>query len=188
MERQRRRRSTTPHIDPPRSRTSSTWQDQFTRQGGGVRLGECSGMTPEPTVQDETTHESDDSAADGVQGDHADQQECEHHQGAPPPGRRERLRTWPMPRPSRALTRAWDSQVRRQVSVSVWCEGQNSASQRHAGMRVDAPDGCCPAAACPLHAGGRRFESCTAHVRSELSQRRREPTLLILLEGGDRLL
>jgi len=33
-----------------------------------------------------------------------------------------------------------------------------------------------------------RFESCTAHVRSELSQRRREPTLLILLEGGDRLL
>ena len=38
-------------------------------------------MTPEPTVPDETTHKSDDPAADGVQGDHADQQECEHHQG-----------------------------------------------------------------------------------------------------------
>jgi hypothetical protein len=30
-------------------------------------------MTPEPTVQDETTNQSDDSADDGVQGDHADQ-------------------------------------------------------------------------------------------------------------------
>jgi hypothetical protein len=38
-------------------------------------------MTPEPTVQDETASQSDDSAGDGVQGDHADQQECEHHQG-----------------------------------------------------------------------------------------------------------
>jgi hypothetical protein len=38
-------------------------------------------MTAGPTVQDETANESDDSAADGVQGDHADQQECEHHQG-----------------------------------------------------------------------------------------------------------
>ena len=37
-------------------------------------------MTPEPTVQDETANQSDDSAADGVQGDHADQQECQHHQ------------------------------------------------------------------------------------------------------------
>jgi len=37
-------------------------------------------MTPEPAVQ-ETTDESGDSAADGIQGDHADQQECEHHQG-----------------------------------------------------------------------------------------------------------
>jgi hypothetical protein len=37
-------------------------------------------MTPEPTVQDETANESDDSAAGGVQGDHAGQQECEHHQ------------------------------------------------------------------------------------------------------------
>ncbi len=36
-------------------------------------------MTPEPTVQDETTNKRDDSAPDGVQGDHADQQECEHH-------------------------------------------------------------------------------------------------------------
>jgi hypothetical protein len=38
-------------------------------------------MTPEPTVHDEAAHNSDDSAADHVQGDHADQQECEHHQG-----------------------------------------------------------------------------------------------------------
>ena len=38
-------------------------------------------MTPEPTVQDETANKSGDSAADGVQGDHGDQQECEHHQG-----------------------------------------------------------------------------------------------------------
>jgi hypothetical protein len=38
-------------------------------------------QTPEPTVQDETANKSDDFAADGVQSDHADQQECEHHQG-----------------------------------------------------------------------------------------------------------
>jgi len=38
-------------------------------------------MTPEPTVQDETANKSDDSATDGVQGDHAGQQECEHDQG-----------------------------------------------------------------------------------------------------------
>jgi hypothetical protein len=36
---------------------------------------------PEPTGQDKTAYKSDNSAADGVQGDHADQQECEHHQG-----------------------------------------------------------------------------------------------------------
>jgi len=39
-------------------------------------------MTPEPNVQDETASDSDDSPADGIQGDHADQQECEHHQGS----------------------------------------------------------------------------------------------------------
>ncbi len=38
-------------------------------------------MTPEPTVQGETANNSDDSPADGIQGDHADQQECQHHQG-----------------------------------------------------------------------------------------------------------
>ena len=38
-------------------------------------------MTAGPTVQDQTANKSDDSAADGVQGDHAGQQECEHHQG-----------------------------------------------------------------------------------------------------------
>jgi len=29
-------------------------------------------MTPEPTVQDETTNKSDDSAADDIQDNHAD--------------------------------------------------------------------------------------------------------------------
>ena len=38
-------------------------------------------MTPRPTVRDETANNSDDSPADGIEGDHADQQECEHHQG-----------------------------------------------------------------------------------------------------------
>lgn len=34
-----------------------------------------------PTIQDETADDGDDSPADGVQRDHADQQECEHHEG-----------------------------------------------------------------------------------------------------------
>jgi hypothetical protein len=38
-------------------------------------------MSPDPTVQDETANNSDDSPADGIQRDHADQQECEHHEG-----------------------------------------------------------------------------------------------------------
>ena len=37
-------------------------------------------MTPEPTVQDEAKN-GDDSPAHGIQGDYADQQEREHHQG-----------------------------------------------------------------------------------------------------------
>ena len=37
-------------------------------------------MTPEPTVRAETANNSDDPPADGIQGNHADQQECEHHQ------------------------------------------------------------------------------------------------------------
>jgi hypothetical protein len=36
-------------------------------------------MTPEPTVQDEAKN-SDESPANCIQGDYADQQECEHHQ------------------------------------------------------------------------------------------------------------
>jgi hypothetical protein len=36
-------------------------------------------MTPEPTVQDEASYRND-SPADGIQGDYADQQEREHHQ------------------------------------------------------------------------------------------------------------
>ena len=39
-------------------------------------------MTPEPTVQDETANNGDDSPAERIQGDHADQQESEHHQGS----------------------------------------------------------------------------------------------------------
>jgi hypothetical protein len=54
-------------------------RDQIEKQT--TRLRERSGMTPGPTVQDETANQSDDSAAGGVQGHHADQQECEHHQG-----------------------------------------------------------------------------------------------------------
>jgi hypothetical protein len=42
---------------------------------------QCSGMTPGPTVRDETANDSDDSPADGIQGNHAEQQECQHHQG-----------------------------------------------------------------------------------------------------------
>jgi hypothetical protein len=38
-------------------------------------------MTPGPTAQDETANKTDDPAGDGVQADHAGQQEREHHQG-----------------------------------------------------------------------------------------------------------
>jgi hypothetical protein len=38
-------------------------------------------MTPGPTIRDETANDSDDSPADGIQGDHAEQQECQYHQG-----------------------------------------------------------------------------------------------------------
>ena len=38
-------------------------------------------MTPGATVHDETANNSDDSPADGIQSDHTDQQECEHHEG-----------------------------------------------------------------------------------------------------------
>jgi len=37
-------------------------------------------MTPRPTVQDEAANHSDDSPADGIQSDYADQQECEYHE------------------------------------------------------------------------------------------------------------
>ena len=40
-----------------------------------------SGITPEPTVRDETANDSDDSPSDGIQHDHADQQERDHHEG-----------------------------------------------------------------------------------------------------------
>jgi hypothetical protein len=37
-------------------------------------------MSPGPTVQDQTASNGDESPADGIQGDHGDQHECEHHQ------------------------------------------------------------------------------------------------------------
>ena len=39
-------------------------------------------MKAAPTVQYETANNRDDSPADRIQGDHADQQQCEHHQGS----------------------------------------------------------------------------------------------------------
>jgi hypothetical protein len=47
---------------------------------GEVVAWKRSGLTSEPTVH-QTADKSDDSAADGVQGDHACQQECEHDHG-----------------------------------------------------------------------------------------------------------
>jgi hypothetical protein len=38
-------------------------------------------MTPEPTAQDETTNNSNDSPANGIEGDHAGQHECQDDQG-----------------------------------------------------------------------------------------------------------
>jgi hypothetical protein len=38
-------------------------------------MGKCSGITPEPTAQDETARNSDDSTADGIDGNHAGQHE-----------------------------------------------------------------------------------------------------------------
>jgi hypothetical protein len=46
-----------------------------------LQLGECSGMTPEPTAQDETANNSDDSSANGIEGDHGGQQKCQDDQG-----------------------------------------------------------------------------------------------------------
>jgi hypothetical protein len=38
-------------------------------------------MTPGPAVQEQTANKSDNSAAGGVQGEYAGQQESEYHQG-----------------------------------------------------------------------------------------------------------
>jgi hypothetical protein len=40
-----------------------------------------SSRTTPATVEDEAANNSDDCPSDGIQGDHADQQKCEHHQG-----------------------------------------------------------------------------------------------------------
>ena len=40
-----------------------------------------SGMTPEPTPQDETANRSDGSAADGIEGDHTGHQERQDDKG-----------------------------------------------------------------------------------------------------------
>ena len=39
-------------------------------------------MTPEPKAQDETANNSDDSPADGIEGDHGGQHECQDDQGS----------------------------------------------------------------------------------------------------------
>ena len=44
-------------------------------------MRQCSGVTPEPTIRGETANNSDDSPAEGIESDHADQEECQHHQG-----------------------------------------------------------------------------------------------------------
>ena len=38
-------------------------------------------MTPEPTALDETANNSEDSPADGIEGDHAGQHECQDDEG-----------------------------------------------------------------------------------------------------------
>ena len=38
-------------------------------------------MTPEPTVQDETANNSDESPADGIEGNHTGQHECQDNAG-----------------------------------------------------------------------------------------------------------
>jgi hypothetical protein len=38
-------------------------------------------MTPEPKAQDEMANNSDDSPADGIEGDHGGQHECQNDQG-----------------------------------------------------------------------------------------------------------
>jgi hypothetical protein len=40
-----------------------------------------SGMTPGPAIRGDTANNSDNSPADGIQRDHADQQERQDHQG-----------------------------------------------------------------------------------------------------------
>jgi hypothetical protein len=72
--RKTRNRGLTPD-EPQAARTTTslaTAPDRPTR-----RLSQ----TPEPTIRDETANNSDDAPADGIEGDHADQQECQHHQG-----------------------------------------------------------------------------------------------------------
>ena len=39
-------------------------------------------MTLRPTLWAQPAHDGDDSPADGIQDDHADQQECQHHHGS----------------------------------------------------------------------------------------------------------
>ena len=59
--------------------TSST--DDTTLATAPDRPTQRVSQTPEPTVQDEAANNSDDSPADGIQGDHGDQQKREYHQG-----------------------------------------------------------------------------------------------------------
>jgi hypothetical protein len=59
------------------------WQASTAERAVGTRTIACASVHERrlsPLVQDETANNSDDSPADGIQRDHADQQECEHHE------------------------------------------------------------------------------------------------------------
>ena len=172
-----------------RSSTSARRPGRGHPRGVEPRMRECSGMTPEPTVQDETTTRattprltvsrvttptSKSASTTRVRRLPVAVSACEHGPCPGPHG----------PSRRRGIVRF----VVRFPCPFMVSKGRTPPLNVTQACGLTPPDGCCPAAACPLHAGGRRFESCTAHVRSELSQRRREPTLLILLEGGDMLL
>jgi hypothetical protein len=44
-------------------------------------LSQCSGMTPEPKAEDETANKREYSPADGIEGGHRGQHECQDDQG-----------------------------------------------------------------------------------------------------------
>jgi hypothetical protein len=51
-------------------------RQSYGERGDHPRTGQHSGVTPGPTVEDETANNCDEYPADGIQRDHAGQQEC----------------------------------------------------------------------------------------------------------------